>query len=140
MWYAVIDGLITFTTFGKSQKVLNLKRDPKITAMLESGRAYSELKATSSKAPPSLLRTRNSPRKSWLTSAPNTTASLSDGHDGGGTEVASKRVVIRIRPTSSTPGTTASSAAAISDLGFLILDWAPRSDRASAVARGERRV
>ena len=44
MWYAVIDGKICFSTFRKSQKVLNLRRDPKITVMLESGHAYNELK------------------------------------------------------------------------------------------------
>lgn len=44
MWYVPIDGIVHFTTFRKSQKVLNLRRDPKITVMLESGKAYSELK------------------------------------------------------------------------------------------------
>lgn len=44
MWYVVIDGRVHFTTFGKSQKVLNLRRNSKITAMLESGKGYSELK------------------------------------------------------------------------------------------------
>lgn len=44
MWYVVVDGLVHFTTFGKSQKVMNLKRDPKITVMLEAGKAYAELK------------------------------------------------------------------------------------------------
>lgn len=43
MWYAVIDGKIHFTTFRKSQKVMNLKRDSKITAMLEAGKQYAEL-------------------------------------------------------------------------------------------------
>lgn len=44
MWYVVVDGVINFTTFRKSQKVLNLKRDAKITVMLESGKLYNELK------------------------------------------------------------------------------------------------
>jgi len=44
MWYVVLDGEVHFTTFGKSQKVLNLRRNPKISCMLESGRAYAELK------------------------------------------------------------------------------------------------
>jgi nitroimidazol reductase NimA-like FMN-containing flavoprotein (pyridoxamine 5'-phosphate oxidase superfamily) len=44
MWYVVMDGKIHFTTFGKSQKVMNLRRDSKITCMLESGRGYAELK------------------------------------------------------------------------------------------------
>ncbi len=44
MWYVVIDGAIHFTTFGKSQKILNLERDAHITAMLETGKAYEELR------------------------------------------------------------------------------------------------
>ena len=44
MWYVVIDGKIHFTTFAKSQKILNLRRDPKITCMLEAGKGYAELK------------------------------------------------------------------------------------------------
>jgi PPOX class probable F420-dependent enzyme len=45
MWFAVDDdGTFRMTTFRKSQKVLNLRRDPKLTVMLESGKAYAELK------------------------------------------------------------------------------------------------
>ena len=44
MWYVMIDGLIHFTTFTKAQKILNLKRDPRITCMLEAGEAYEELR------------------------------------------------------------------------------------------------
>ncbi len=44
MWYVLIDGLIHFTTFTKSQKILNLKRDPRITCMLEAGEVYEELR------------------------------------------------------------------------------------------------
>jgi PPOX class probable F420-dependent enzyme len=43
--FFVMDGdRPTFWTFGKSQKVLNLKRDPKISALVESGDTYSELR------------------------------------------------------------------------------------------------
>ncbi|MGE0387092.1 MAG: TIGR03618 family F420-dependent PPOX class oxidoreductase [Gammaproteobacteria bacterium] len=44
MWFAVIDGLVHFATRSKSQKIVNLRRDPKITVMVESGRAYDALK------------------------------------------------------------------------------------------------
>lgn len=44
MWYVIVDGKIHFTTFGKSQKVINLRRDPKISVMLESGKGYAELR------------------------------------------------------------------------------------------------
>ncbi len=44
MWYAVMDGKVVFWTFAKSQKVLNLRRDPKMTGLIESGDTYNELK------------------------------------------------------------------------------------------------
>jgi PPOX class probable F420-dependent enzyme len=44
MWYAVIDGTVTFWTFAKSQKILNLRRDPRITALVESGDSYEQLR------------------------------------------------------------------------------------------------
>lgn len=44
MWYVVKDGKITFRSFTKSQKILNLKRNPKLSVLLESGETYDELK------------------------------------------------------------------------------------------------
>jgi general stress protein 26 len=44
MWYALIDGKVQFWTFAKSQKVQNLRRDPKMTGLIESGESYNELK------------------------------------------------------------------------------------------------
>lgn len=44
MWYAMIEGKPAFWTFGKSQKIMNIRRDPRITALVESGEAYSELR------------------------------------------------------------------------------------------------
>ncbi|MGA0878958.1 MAG: pyridoxamine 5'-phosphate oxidase family protein [Ilumatobacteraceae bacterium] len=44
MWYVVMNGEIVFWTFGKSQKVLNLRRNSKITGLIESGDSYDQLK------------------------------------------------------------------------------------------------
>lgn len=44
MWYTMLDGRPAFWTFAKSQKVLNIRRDPKITGLVESGDSYSELR------------------------------------------------------------------------------------------------
>ena len=44
MWYAFVDDALCFWTFAKSQKVMNLRRDPKMTGLVESGDAYNELK------------------------------------------------------------------------------------------------
>ena len=43
MWYAVLDGDPVFWTFGKSQKIRNLQRDPRITLLVETGEEYAEL-------------------------------------------------------------------------------------------------
>ncbi|MBK7948972.1 MAG: pyridoxamine 5'-phosphate oxidase family protein [Deltaproteobacteria bacterium] len=45
MFYALDDDLtIRFATYGSSQKVKNIERDPKVTLLVESGTAYSELR------------------------------------------------------------------------------------------------
>lgn len=47
LWFAVVDGDIVFETFTKSQKIVNLKRDPRIAVLVESGVAYNELRGVS---------------------------------------------------------------------------------------------
>jgi PPOX class probable F420-dependent enzyme len=47
LWFAVVDGDIVFETFTKSQKIVNLKRDPRIAVLLEEGEAYNELRGVS---------------------------------------------------------------------------------------------
>jgi PPOX class probable F420-dependent enzyme len=44
MWYALTDGKLTFWTYAKSQKAVNLRRDPRVTCMMESGATYSDLR------------------------------------------------------------------------------------------------
>ena len=45
MWYVVDpDGAVAMTTFAKSQKALNLRRDPRCALLVETGRTYPELK------------------------------------------------------------------------------------------------
>lgn len=45
MWYVIEDGKIVFRSFTKSQKIVNLVRDPRITVLVERGVAYAELQA-----------------------------------------------------------------------------------------------
>jgi PPOX class probable F420-dependent enzyme len=45
MWYVVEpEGTVAMTTFAKSQKAMNLRRDPRCALLIESGRTYEELK------------------------------------------------------------------------------------------------
>ncbi len=44
MWYGFLGDAPAFWTFGKSQKVINLQRDPRITCLVEDGDEYSQLR------------------------------------------------------------------------------------------------
>src|SRR5688572_33212815 len=44
IWYVPRDGEIWIYTYGKSQKIRNLERDPRATLMIETGHDYHELR------------------------------------------------------------------------------------------------
>jgi PPOX class probable F420-dependent enzyme len=44
MWYGFLDGAPAFETYRKSQKILNVERDPRITCLVEDGDKYEELR------------------------------------------------------------------------------------------------
>ena len=44
MWYGFLDGCPALETKTKSQKVQNLRRDPRITCLIEDGQSYEELR------------------------------------------------------------------------------------------------
>jgi PPOX class probable F420-dependent enzyme len=44
MWFSLIDGIVHMTTFRKSQKVINLRRNPKVSLLAEAGSRYEELR------------------------------------------------------------------------------------------------
>ncbi|MGH9033584.1 MAG: pyridoxamine 5'-phosphate oxidase family protein, partial [Acidimicrobiia bacterium] len=47
MWYAVRDGRLAFWTYAKSQKIVNLRRDPRLTVLVATGDRYEELRGVS---------------------------------------------------------------------------------------------
>lgn len=47
VWFTVKDGEILFETYGKSQKVMNLRRDPRIAVLAEDGTTYDALRGVS---------------------------------------------------------------------------------------------
>jgi PPOX class probable F420-dependent enzyme len=44
VWYGFVGGDIAFLTYRSSQKAVNLMRDPRVTCMVEEGKAYGELR------------------------------------------------------------------------------------------------
>jgi PPOX class probable F420-dependent enzyme len=47
MWYALLDGEIWFETKAKSQKAVNLRRDPHVSVLVEDGHTYDQLRGVS---------------------------------------------------------------------------------------------
>lgn len=47
MWFAVIDGVLWFETKAKAQKAVNLRRDPRVTVLIEDGLTYDVLRGVS---------------------------------------------------------------------------------------------
>ena len=47
MWFAVVDGQVWFETKAKSQKAQNLRRDDRLTFMVEDGLTYDTLRGVS---------------------------------------------------------------------------------------------
>lgn len=44
MGYRARDGAIYMTSYGKAQKVLNIRRNPKVGVMIESGQSYADFR------------------------------------------------------------------------------------------------
>jgi len=47
MWFVLRGGAVHFWTYGKSRKAVNLRRDPRITCLVEAGERYDELRGVS---------------------------------------------------------------------------------------------
>ena len=100
MWYVLDDeGCIVFTTFRKSQKILNLQRNAKMTVMLESGEKYNELKGLVIEGEAELIDEPQNTAKVM--------AKVGEKYNGipaptdtpeAALKVASKRVVVRLKP------------------------------------------
>jgi len=56
LWYVPRDGDIWIWTYGKSQKVKNLERDPRATLLIETGVEYGELRGVQIEAEAELVR------------------------------------------------------------------------------------
>lgn len=49
MWYVLINDQIVFWTYAKSQKAVNLRRDARLTCLVEAGERYDELRGVQMK-------------------------------------------------------------------------------------------
>ena len=58
LFYVLHEGLIAFWTYARSQKIRNLERDPRLSALVEDGTDYFELRGASITGRAELVRDR----------------------------------------------------------------------------------
>jgi PPOX class probable F420-dependent enzyme len=98
MWYAVLDGKIWFETKGRAQKVVNLRRNSRITCMIEDGLTYDALRGVSIEGNGVII---DDPEEIWKVGV-----NVFERYNGPYTEemkpfveiMLNKRVVVRVDP------------------------------------------
>lgn len=101
MWYGLVDGKVYFETKAKSQKAMNLRRDPRIVGMVEAGLTYDQLRGVSIEGTATIIDDTTDPEY-WAAGI-----SVFERYQGPFTEemrpfveiMMNKRVVVRIDPT-----------------------------------------
>jgi PPOX class probable F420-dependent enzyme len=99
MWYALVDGQVWFETKGKSQKVQNLRRDPRISCLVEAGHTYDTLRGVELEGTAEIVE---DPERIW-----DVGVSVWERYNGPYTEetkplvefMLHKRVAVKITPT-----------------------------------------
>ena len=97
MAYLYKDGAIYMTSYGKAQKVLNVRRNPKVGVMVESGRKYSELRGVMIRGNCEVLDDPEAVRMTMRGVAGQEAQAAAV--PSGAASSAPKRVVLKITPT-----------------------------------------
>jgi general stress protein 26 len=93
------DGQILFETYGKAQKVLNLKRDDRIAVLAEDGTTYAELRGVSINGRAEIIE--DNPRRTELMRAllaHHNPGLNGEKLDAMAVQMAEKRVVVAVKP------------------------------------------
>src|ERR1700722_17779539 len=94
MTYGVKDGIFYMTSYAKAQKVMNIRRNPKVGLMIEAGGAYSELKGVMVRGVCDIVEGEDAVREAWAIISGNTaTPRRRETSDS-----AAKRVVLKVTP------------------------------------------
>ncbi|GAC1378109.1 MAG: PPOX class F420-dependent oxidoreductase [Ktedonobacteraceae bacterium] len=98
MWYVVLNNEIVFWTYAKSQKAINLRRDPRLTCLVETGEQYNELRGIQIKGHAVLSEDRDIVQKIGEAIWERYTGPLTDSTRPMVTAQAAKRVGITVKP------------------------------------------
>ncbi|HJU18021.1 MAG TPA: pyridoxamine 5'-phosphate oxidase family protein [Stellaceae bacterium] len=94
MGYVVEDGAIMMTSYAKAQKVLNIRRNPKVGLMVETGGAYAELRGVMIRGPCEVIEGEAAVKAAFVTMR----AARGGSSNPAALASAGKRVVLRLVP------------------------------------------
>jgi PPOX class probable F420-dependent enzyme len=86
MWYVVMHDQLVFWTYAKSQKAVNLRRDPRLTCLVETGVRYEELRGVQVKGRAIINDDRESVQRIGVT--------IYERYTGGPLNEATRQVVL----------------------------------------------
>jgi PPOX class probable F420-dependent enzyme len=97
MGYRYKDGIIYMTSYGKAQKVLNVRRNPKVGVMVETGNLYSEYRGVMIRGNCEVIEDPQVVRETMGLFGRSETARVA-AIPSGAASSAPKRVVLKITP------------------------------------------
>ena len=98
MWYTLIDGEVVFWTYAKSQKAVNLRRDDRLTCLVEAGERYDELRGVQIKGHAVMSDDRETVQRAGEAIWERYTGPLNENTRPMVVAQAAKRVVIFVKP------------------------------------------
>jgi len=98
MWYVLINDQVVFWTYAKSQKAVNLRRDPRLTCLVESGVRYDELRGVQIKGRAIINDDRETVQRIGEVIFERYTGPLNDNTRQLVSAQAPKRVVVFVEP------------------------------------------
>ena len=96
MNYLAKDGAFYMTSYGKAQKVVNIRRNPKVALMMESGNAYAELRGVMVRGHCEIVEGADAVRAIFAAMAEARGAA--PARPSGSGDSAPKRVVLKVVP------------------------------------------
>jgi PPOX class probable F420-dependent enzyme len=97
MWFTLDGDVVQMTTYARSQKVLNLERDPRVSMLVEAGEQYQELRGVLMYGRAELVRDVERVIDTLLAASGQGSAADPAVRQAMRAN-ASKRVLIRVRP------------------------------------------
>jgi PPOX class probable F420-dependent enzyme len=98
MWYAVLDGEVWFETKAKSQKAVNLRRNPNVTVLVEDGESYPTLRGVAIEGRAEIVDDPDSLLRVGISVWERYTGPYSDEMRPFVDQLMNNRIAVRVRP------------------------------------------